>query len=365
MTDNPNPTPPSRLRGALALLAREDVQQRLPALIETIFSLVTLIIQRVRAARAPPPPPPEPARRRSFPLLTVIGAGLGAWATVKVFQEMQVRQNPHYFEGKVVLITGASRGLGRAYAHGFARRGSHLILAARNEDQLNEVAAECRDLNVQIETLVVPTDVTNHAHLEALVKLAVNQFGYMDILVNNAGIRQGGSLLDLGADAVQKHLEVNLTAPINLTLLVLPILIRRGQGHIVNVVSGAGRHTEPFFIPYGTSKHGLYGFSEGLRRELIGTGVKALTVNPGFTDTDMVTEIGPVYQRIGIPMIPPERVVERTLEAIILGLPEVNIGTVETLGGLTSQVFPGLMDKVWEYLRPDDFEDAAKRQYSE
>src|SRR5574341_372192 len=141
MTDNPNPTPPSRLRGALALLAREDVQQRLPALIETIFSLVTLIIQRVRAARAPPPPPPEPARRRSFPLLTVIGAGLGAWATVKVFQEMQVRQNPHYFEGKVVLITGASRGLGRAYAHGFARRGSHLILAARNEDQLNEVAA--------------------------------------------------------------------------------------------------------------------------------------------------------------------------------------------------------------------------------
>src|SRR5574341_250621 len=186
MTDNPNPTPPSRLRGALALLAREDVQQRLPALIETIFSLVTLIIQRVRAARAqiaaiapemqaapaPPPPPPEPARRRSFPLLTVIGAGLGAWATVKVFQEMQVRQNPHYFEGKVVLITGASRGLGRAYAHGFARRGSHLILAARNEDQLNEVAAECRDLNVQIETLVVPTDVTNHAHLEALVRLA-------------------------------------------------------------------------------------------------------------------------------------------------------------------------------------------------
>jgi NAD(P)-dependent dehydrogenase (short-subunit alcohol dehydrogenase family) len=310
------------------------------------------------------------SRRRSSPLLTILGAGLGAWAVTHLLRRWHLDAQPDFFRGKVVLITGASRGLGQAYAQGFAARGASLALAARSEDQLAEVAAGCRALNEEaldegVQVLVVPTDVTDEAQLEALVEAVLDRFGRIDILLNNAGIRQGGPLLEVGAESMHRQVEVNLVAPINLTLLVLPVMLRQGEGHVVNVASAAGRHAEPYFIPYGTSKHGLVGFSEGLRREMAGTGVQVTTVNPGFVDTDMVTHIGPVYRRMGFEMIPPERVVARTLDGIVLGLPEVNVGWLETLGGWASKLFPALADFYWRVLLPNDFEEAALRQRSD
>jgi short-subunit dehydrogenase len=303
--------------------------------------------------------------RKNYPLLTALGAGLGAWAVTRLIRQQQLAAHPDYFAGKVVVITGASRGIGRAFAHALAQRGAALVLAARNEDQLNQVAAECQAISRDIKTLVVPTDVTNQSHLEVLVELSLKQFERIDILINNAGIRQGGALLEVGAGSVHQQIEVNLLAPINLTLLVLPVMLRQGGGHIVNVCSAAGRHTEPFFVSYGTSKHGLYGFGEGIRRELAGTGVRVLTLNPGFVDTDMVTHIGPMYQKMGFPMIPPDYTVARALDGIVLGLPEVNVGWLETLGGWVSKLFPTLADLYWKTMLPNGFDEAAKRQYSD
>ena len=299
---------------------------------------------------------------RRFPLLwAVLGVIVGVGVLVRLVRRRRLAAR---LGGKVVIITGASRGIGRALAHAFAQRGASLVLAARHRDDLEAVAAECRAIPLCGDVLTVPTDVTDEAHLEHLVTATLERFGHVDILVNNAGVRIGGAFTDLDPQSLRRQMEVNLLAAMRLTQMVLPIMLKRGEGWIVNVASQAGRHAEPYFVAYGASKHGVIGFSEGLRRELAGTGVRVLTVSPGFADTEMVTAIGPVYRRMGFPMIPPQRVARRTVEGILLGLPEVNIGWLETLGGYASVFAPRLADLYWRVFMPPDFPQAAARQRS-
>jgi len=265
----------------------------------------------------------------------------------------------------VVVITGSSRGIGRALAHAFAAQGARVVLAARTLTELEDVAAECRFYNPALDPLIVPTDVTDESHLARLVDQTLDHFGRIDILVNNAGIRQGGAFTAIPPESIEQQIEVNLLAAVHLTRLALPSMLERGSGHIVNIGSAAGRHTEPYFVAYGTSKHGLAGLSEGLRRELSPHGIHVMLVAPGFTDTAMVDEIGPVYHRVGFPMIPVQRVARKTLEGILLRHPEVNLGWLETFGGYVSKLFPALADRYWKVFMPRDFPAAAKRQYTD
>jgi len=297
--------------------------------------------------------------------ISVFAVGLGFFALNRLMRRVRLDAQENYFFGRVVLITGASRGIGRALAHAFAAQGARVVLAARNQDELKDVAAECNYYNPALDPLVVPTDVTDVAQLTRLVDRALNHFGRIDILVNNAGIRQGGAFASLSPQAIDQHLEVNLLAAVHLTRLALPSMLERGSGYIVNVGSAAGRHTEPYFVAYGTSKHGLAGLTEGLRRELAPRGIHVMLVAPGFTDTAMVDEIGPVYRRMGFPMIPVERVAHKTLEGILLHHPEVNLGWLETFGGYVSKLFPALADLYWKIFMPRDFPAAAKRQYTD
>ena len=287
--------------------------------------------------------------------------GLGAWG----FARLWLGSRKDIFQNKVVLITGASRGIGRALALAFADRGAHLILASRNEQQLQAVASQCRAVRQEIQTLTVPTDVTDEQQLARLVSRAVERFGRIDILVNNAGIIQGGSLAVMTLETFKHHLEVNVLSAVRLTQLVLPIMYRQRSGYIVNIASASGRHTMPYFIAYGVSKHALLGFSEGLRRELAGTEIRVLTVNPGYTDTDMVSRVGIAYRRMGFTMIPPERVARRTLEAIARGAPEANVGWLETIGQYASVLTPRLADLFWRLFMPPDFPELASQQRTE
>ncbi len=294
----------------------------------------------------------------------VVAVGLGLGLLMYLLRRLRLATRSGELVGKVVIITGASRGIGRALAHAFVERGAHMVLAARSADDLEAVAAECRTLHPHAEVLTVPTDVTDEAQLERLVATTLERFGRVDVLVNNAGVRIGGAFTELDPSSLRRQVEINLLATMRLTQMVLPTMLKRQQGYIVNVASQAGRHAEPYFVTYGASKHGVIGFSEGLRRELAGTGVRVLTVSPGFTDTEMVTAIGPVYRRMGFPMIPPQRVARRALEGLLLGLPEVNIGWLETLGGYASVFAPRLADLYWRLFMPRDFPQAAARQRS-
>ncbi|HEC22598.1 MAG TPA: SDR family NAD(P)-dependent oxidoreductase [Chloroflexi bacterium] len=304
-------------------------------------------------------------KQRNSLLLPLAGIGLGGWALSRLIRHLRLGAAQGYFEGKVVVITGASRGIGRALAHAFAAQGANLVLAARNERQLLDVAAECEAITPSIRALVVPTDVTVEAQLENLVNTALERLGRIDILVNNAGIIQGGEFVALGRESVRKQVEVNLLAVMRLTQLALPAMLSQGEGHIVNMASAAGRHTVPYFVTYGTTKHGLIGFSEGLRRELAGTGVRVLSVNPGFTESDVVAAIRDTLRRMGFKILSPEYVARRTLEAIILQQPEVNIGLLETVGGWGSALFPRITDLFWRIVPPPDFAEKAAQQRTE
>jgi short-subunit dehydrogenase len=295
-----------------------------------------------------------------------LGVGAGAYAITRLVSNQHLESQADYFQGKVVLITGASRGVGRALAHAFAARGASPVLAARSEDRLREVAAECKALNTGVGVLVVPTDVTDEAQLERLVEAALDHFGHIDILVNNAGIVQGGLFVEADPCAVRCQIEVNLLAAMRLTQIALPPMIERGQGQVINISSVMGRHAVPYMTAYSVSKHGLVGFGAGLRRELAATGVRVLTVCLGFTDTAMVSEESRAMLRpFGVRILAPEYVAERILDAIVLGLIEVNIGGVEFLTEWINRFSPWLADFMWRRFMPPEFAQIAAQQRTE
>jgi short-subunit dehydrogenase len=185
--------------------------------------------------------------------------------------------------GRVALITGASGGIGSTTARELARQGASVVLAARRADLLDALATELSASG--IEALAVPTDLTDSAQIEALVKRALERFGRIDILVNNAGIGSSRSLAKTPPDAIRRELEVNLVGAILLTRAVLPGMLERKRGAIISIASVAGHiAVEPL---YSATKFGVRGFSYALRRQLRGSGVSVSVISPGFIRTPM------------------------------------------------------------------------------
>ncbi|THF86817.1 SDR family oxidoreductase [Deinococcus sp. KSM4-11] len=183
---------------------------------------------------------------------------------------------------QVVVLTGASSGIGRATAHELAARGHTLVLAARRAADLDALA---RDLDPGGQrVLAVPTDVTDDASRRALIAAATERFGRVDVLINNAGITVEKGWWWDDPDPL-RVLRVNLEAPIELVRLALPAMQARRGGHIVNIGSVAGRAATNGM--YSASKYGIRGFSLGLRRELLGSGVTVSLVSPGFVKSEM------------------------------------------------------------------------------
>jgi len=178
----------------------------------------------------------------------------------------------------VVIVTGASSGIGRATALRLGRAGMTVVLAARRADLLDEVAAEIGT------AVVVPTDVRDPAAIEALVARAREVSGRIDGLVNNAGI--GGKASVLADDkTVTEVIDVNLVAPIRLMRAVVPIMREQGSGSIVNIGSVAGEIG--LAGTYSATKFALRGMTDSVRRELAGTGIGVTLIEPGFIDTGL------------------------------------------------------------------------------
>ena len=182
--------------------------------------------------------------------------------------------------GKTIVVTGASSGIGRATALELARRGANLVLAARRPDRLEEVAAKCRELGVRAVT--VPTDVTSPADCRRLIDTA----GDVDVLVNNAGFAVFAPVAEASPDLVREMMETNYLGAFHCTQAVLPRMLARRSGTIVNVSSIAGLMGFTRMSAYCASKFALTGFTEALRDEVIGSGVRVALVCPGTTDTE-------------------------------------------------------------------------------
>lgn len=200
-----------------------------------------------------------------------------------------------HLKDRVVLLTGASRGIGPLIAEALARRGAALALTARSIEGLLGTADRVRELGA--DTYLVPADVGVPSQREELVASVQNHYGRIDVLVNNAGIETEGAYADLSWPSVVENVEVNLLAPMALVHLVLPGMLVRGTGHIVNIASIAAKSGAPYAATYSGAKAALAEWTRSLRLELRDTGVRLSTIFPGY-----VREVG-MFARFG--MSPP------------------------------------------------------------
>ncbi|MEW5977811.1 MAG: SDR family NAD(P)-dependent oxidoreductase [Acidobacteriota bacterium] len=200
--------------------------------------------------------------------------------------------------GKVVIVTGASGGIGEAAARLLAQAGAHVVLAARRKERLDAIAAEIRNQPDSLQPLAVECDVTSQVDRDRLVDAALGSFGRIDALINNAGYGQRGPIERVGLEQIRDNFETNLFAVIGLTQLVIPVMREQGSGRIVNVSSVAGRIARPLSSVYDATKHALEAISDGLRGELAAFGIRVVVIQPGFILTDFLETANQVSRSV-------------------------------------------------------------------
>lgn len=189
------------------------------------------------------------------------------------------------FKNKVVVITGASSGIGKACAEAFARRGANLVLAARQYVTLCEITAEL-ERRFGVKAVAVQADVSREADCVLIVKQAVDTFGRIDVLINNAGLSMRALFNDLDLSVLRNLMDVNFWGTVYCTKYALPEILK-SKGSIVGVSSIAGYRGLPGRTGYSASKFAMNGFMESLRTELLKTGVHVMVACPGFTASNI------------------------------------------------------------------------------
>jgi len=188
--------------------------------------------------------------------------------------------------GQVIIVTGASSGIGEATARRLVRGGAKVVISARRPDRLDTLAHELDPSGANV--LTVAGDITSAPDRERLVAATLQKFGRIDGLVNNAGYGTRGPVEMVPVEAIRKNFETNLFSLIALTQLVLPHLRERGAGCIVNIGSVAGKIARPLSSIYDSTKHALEAITDGLRGELKPFGVRVTLIRPGFILTEFV-----------------------------------------------------------------------------
>ena len=216
------------------------------------------------------------------------------------------------FKGQTTVITGASSGIGLAYAFEFAKRGSNLVLVARSKDALEKLAADIKK-QYSVDVQVIPQDLAmvsaGEELLTKLTKLGVST----DILVNNAGFGTNNRVAKEDRNKIRQEILLNVVTLVDLTVAVLPDLLKKNAGAIINIGSTASFQPVPGMAVYAASKAFVRSFTEALWGEVQGTGVKVLTVNPGATATEFfnVAEANPAGK-----LAPVSEVVDATFIAL-------------------------------------------------
>lgn len=190
-------------------------------------------------------------------------------------------------ENKVVVITGGSRGIGKAIAEKFAENGYNLVINyVSDSTNVEEILKEIKKEN-NIEILFIKTDVTDFNACEDMVKQAINKFGKIDVLVNNAGITKDGLLMRMKEEDFDKVINVNLKGTFNITKNVIPYMMKQKSGKIVNISSVVGVAGNAGQCNYAASKAGIIGFTKSLAKEVASRNILVNAIAPGFIKTDM------------------------------------------------------------------------------
>ena len=193
------------------------------------------------------------------------------------------------FDEKVALVTGAGRGIGKAVALSLAKLGCRVVLAARTSVELEKVKLDIQ--NDKGVAIAVPTDLTRDEDIDMLVRESQREFGAVDILINNAGWGKRAPVVRARIEDLDQTLRVNLRAPMILTQKLLPSMIAKGEGAVINIGSVSGKSGEANGAAYSASKFGLIGFTESLYEEVREQGIKVAVILPGFVDTPMIPPV--------------------------------------------------------------------------
>jgi 3-oxoacyl-[acyl-carrier protein] reductase len=251
-------------------------------------------------------------------------------------------------QGKVALITGASRGIGRAIALELAKQGmKRLILVARNRQKLAEVAAQIEALGV--ETTIMALDLTQSIYVNIAVAQLWRSYGPIHLLVNCAGVAHQNSFLQSKLPQLQEELSVNLLGMYTLTSLIAKRMVSQKKGIIVNVSSLMGKVAAPTMATYSATKFAIVGFTQALRQELAQHNIRVIALLPSLTDTDMARDLQSFR---GVISMTPEQVAQ----ALVIGLqrdtPEILVGWQSHLAVLCQRLAPWLLEIILQLATP-------------
>jgi short-subunit dehydrogenase len=248
---------------------------------------------------------------------------------------------------KVVLITGASSGIGKATALVFANCSANLVLASRNLQKLKEVEAKTKQAGVRV--MALRCDITSRADVHNVVQKAVEDFGRIDIAVCNAGIYFRKPAVEQSIDEVRGVMETNFFGTLNCIYEVLPLFLAEKKGHIVVTSSLDGKKGLPIDSAYSASKAALTGFMESLRQELRHTSIHISAVFPGRTDTPMIENITLPSKRL---VVPPEKVAKAILKAVVRNKREVLVPYLSSkMYVLVNSISPRMGDSMVRILK--------------
>jgi 3-hydroxy acid dehydrogenase/malonic semialdehyde reductase len=189
-------------------------------------------------------------------------------------------------KGKVVLITGASSGIGNSCAKIFARHGAKLILAARRANRLSELEKELKK-KYGAEAKILKLDIRNRAAVEKAINSLPAKWKQIDILINNAGLSRGLDKLHEGKiQDWEEMIDTNVKGLLYVSRVVIPLMVKRNSGHVINIGSVAGHEVYPKGSVYSASKHAVDAITKGMRMDLVDTNVRVTTIDPGLVETE-------------------------------------------------------------------------------
>ncbi|MHC4174127.1 MAG: SDR family oxidoreductase [Planctomycetota bacterium] len=211
--------------------------------------------------------------------------------------------------GKVALVTGASRGIGRVISVALAQEAATVVLAARSIQKLQETADQVTEAGGKAD--IVITELTEEESIKNLIKTTAEKFNRLDILVNNAGVTHSAKLEETATEDWQRCMQINARAPFILCREALPLLKRAEVGYIINIASVVGVKGYPLQSAYTSSKHALRGMTISLAEELRGSNIRVHLLCPGGVDTDLVQKVRPDIKKDEL--MQPEEIAELVL----------------------------------------------------